>query len=79
MYLFSLKCNTQMPMKYLHQLKNEQVMRTLCTVRHSKCNILNSNDSHGNDKKNCTKQKSKTVLLQVQILYSQLDLFMLLR
>lgn len=47
-------------------------MRILCTVRHSKCNILNSNDSHSNDKKkNCTKQKSKTVLLQVQIL----DLF----
>lgn len=26
-------------------------MRILCTVRHSKCNILNSNDSHSNDKK----------------------------
>lgn len=26
-------------------------MRILCTVRHSKCNISNSNDSHSNDKK----------------------------
>lgn len=38
-------------------------MRILCTVRHSKCNILNSNDSHSNDKKKLYKTKIENSLI----------------
>lgn len=38
-------------------------MRILCTVRHSKCNILNSNDSHSNDKKKLYETKIENSLI----------------
>lgn len=38
-------------------------MRILCTVRHSKCNISNSNDSHSNDKKKLYETKIENSLI----------------
>lgn len=38
-------------------------MRILCTVRHSKCNILNSNDSHSDDKKKLYETKIENSLI----------------